>query len=119
MDIVNAILDVLARAWSLVADLPIEMWVILAASVWTLYATHFVKRSVLPARWRRRPWVVRLVAIAAAIVPMLVFWPNGPMRGAFWGVTVGMFWAMAYKPAVLWLYNRWPALQDKLSANPD
>lgn len=113
----NSILNTIRDALGLAGMVPVQVWALMLSSIFSLYGVHVLKRKVLPVAWRRAGWI-RGLAIALAVLPAMVLWPHGYVRGALWGVGCGMFWSMSYRVFVVWAYRRWPWLEDKLSATP-
>lgn len=115
----NEIIAVIERAVEL---LPAPVWVgaglLLLESALIVFGTHFVKRRILPYRLRRT-WVIRFVALALGVLPMVRYWPGGAEQGFYVGLAGALFWLFAYDAAMNRLYARYPELVERYSAQPE
>ena len=99
----------------LLSAIPTEVWVIALGILIGVGLTHYIKRNLLPESWRT-PRVIEGVNILLTTPPIVCLWPHGELRGAFVGLAVGVTVVLLYKPVMRWAYQKWPTLEDKVSA---
>ena len=97
--------------------IPAEAWVILLGIFIGVGGIHYIKRNILPARWRT-PRIIEGLCVLLIAAPIARWWPHGTINGAYVGLAVGLTVILLYKPVVRWAYTKWPALEDKVSAKP-
>lgn len=95
--------------------IPAEVWVIALGILIGVGLTHYIKRRWLPEQ-HRTPRVIEGINIGLTTVPIVRLWPHGYMQGFYVGLAVGLTVVLLYKPVMRWAYQKWPDLEEKVSA---
>ena len=108
-------IETIKEALGLFDAIPVEAWVLALGIIFGTGATHFIKRNWLPAHYRI-PRVIEGINVILTTAPVARFWPGGFEAGVYVGLSVGVSVVVLYKPVMRWAYQRWPELEQKMSA---
>ena len=111
---IEAIINAIAHALSVLQVVPREVWAVVAGTVISWGVTQRAKFLIpfeLSSDVRHR--ATQLLAFGVALTVTFAMWPR--LDGALAGLAVGLWSPWSYGFAMRWIGRRWPRTRDRLS----